>query len=169
MVNESRVREHYRSLTSYLIEKGITIATMESATSGQLASLITDTEGASAIFKGAYITYSNEIKIKHGVPAETIEEYGVYSNETSNAMALAAKRAFDTDIAVGITGTMGNVDPANKDSVPGEIYFSIAYGKQVFDFYRSMDALNDRLSYKLAVADEIYGELSRLLEEKING
>ena len=37
---------------------------MESCTSGQIASLITDSEGSSAIFKGALITYSNEFKEK---------------------------------------------------------------------------------------------------------
>ena len=46
---EQITREHYRSLTKFLIEKKMTITTMESATSGQIASLITDTEGASAI------------------------------------------------------------------------------------------------------------------------
>ena len=40
-----------------LIEKQITISTMESCTSGLIASMITDTEGASAIFPGGYVTY----------------------------------------------------------------------------------------------------------------
>ena len=54
---------------TYLIEHGISISTMESCTSGLLASAITDTEGASAIFKGGFVTYSNEAKIRQGVPA----------------------------------------------------------------------------------------------------
>ena len=58
--DEREIREHYHDLTERLIEKKLTITTMESATSGQIASLITDTEGASAILKGAFITYSNE-------------------------------------------------------------------------------------------------------------
>lgn len=41
---EQVIREHYRTLTKFLIEKNMTITTMESATSGQIASLITDTE-----------------------------------------------------------------------------------------------------------------------------
>ncbi len=60
---ESDIRNNYRALTKCLIEKHLSITTMESATSGQIASLITDTEGASAILKGAFITYSNEAKI----------------------------------------------------------------------------------------------------------
>ena len=49
---ESDIRNNYRALTKCLIEKHLSITTMESATSGQIASLITDTEGASAILKG---------------------------------------------------------------------------------------------------------------------
>ena len=57
---EAAVRRKYEKLTHRLIELGMTITTMESCTSGQIASLITDTEGASAILKGAFVTYSNE-------------------------------------------------------------------------------------------------------------
>ena len=57
---ENNIRENYRKLTRLLIFKGLTITTMESATSGQIASLITDTEGSSAVFKGAFVTYCNE-------------------------------------------------------------------------------------------------------------
>ena len=71
--NESDIRHDYRKLTKLLIERGMTITTMESATSGQIASLITDTEGSSAVLKGAFVTYCNEAKIMQGVPAEILE------------------------------------------------------------------------------------------------
>lgn len=44
--NEREIRNDYRKITETLIEKGKTITTMESCTSGLIASLITDTEGA---------------------------------------------------------------------------------------------------------------------------
>ena len=50
--NESEIRNHYHELTDLLIERGLTITTMESATSGQLASRITDPEGTSPVLKG---------------------------------------------------------------------------------------------------------------------
>ena len=56
--DEAGIRAAYHDLTLRLIEKGLQITTMESATSGQIASLITDTEGSSAVIKGAFITYS---------------------------------------------------------------------------------------------------------------
>ena len=88
-VTEKKVRHKYEKLIRKLISDGISITTMESCTSGQIASLITDTEGASGIFDGAFITYSNDSKIRQGVPAEIISEYGVYSAETASAMAEA--------------------------------------------------------------------------------
>ncbi|MBQ3697458.1 MAG: CinA family protein, partial [Spirochaetales bacterium] len=76
---ESSVRQKYRDLTLLLIERGITVSTMESCTAGQIASLITDTEGSSAVFRGSYVAYCNDEKIRLGVPAEVIDSYGVYS------------------------------------------------------------------------------------------
>ena len=87
MTTENEIRERYRLLTKKLIEKKLTITTMESATGGQIASLITDTEGSSSVLKGAFVTYCNEAKIMQGVPAETIKRYSVYSKETASAMA----------------------------------------------------------------------------------
>lgn len=56
-----------------LIKSGTTISTMESCTSGLIASMITDTEGASAIFPGGYVTYLNETKIFVGVDENIIK------------------------------------------------------------------------------------------------
>ena len=168
--NEQEIREHYRRLTKLLIDRKYTITTMESATSGQIASLITDTEGSSAVLKGAFITYSNEAKILQGVPAETIEKYTVYSRETAEAMAAACMKAYGARNGIGVTGTMGNVDPANPDaSVPGQVYFAIGMdngicggdgttsGQPVIEsFHLELAPQPSRLMYKLAVAEEVY-------------
>ena len=158
--DESGVREDYRRLTAYLIAKNLTISTMESATSGQIASLITDTEGASAIFPGGYITYSNQEKIRLGVPAEVIERFSVYSKEVAEEMAKVCRTAFATDITIGVTGTMGNVDPANpENSVPGRVYFAIGLMDEVYSFSVEIPHQPSRLMYKLAVAEEVYDKL----------
>ena len=158
------IREKYASLTKLLIKRNLSITTMESATSGQIASLITDTEGASAIFKGGFITYSNEAKIKQGVPAEIIEKYSVYSNETSTAMALAAQKAYNTNISIGITGTMGNIDPANKNfSTPGQVYFTIIFNEKIFPFFNTIPIQKNRLSYKFKVAELILNEIFSII------
>jgi PncC family amidohydrolase len=161
---EQAIREHYRALTRLLIEKNLTITTMESATSGQIASLITDTEGSSAVLKGAFITYCNEAKTLQGVPSEILERYTVYSRETAEAMAAACMRAYKADIGIGVTGTMGNVDPANPEaSKPGQVFFAIGVregGEPVIKSYHiELEPQPSRLMYKLAVAEEVYQKL----------
>lgn len=164
--DESEIRRDYRQLTKLLIKKGMTITTMESATSGQIASLITDTEGASAVLKGAFITYCNEAKIMQGVPAEVLDKYTVYSKETAEAMVRACVKAYDANIGIGVTGTMGNVDPANPGaSVPGQVYFTIGIDGEIKSYYIELEPQPTRLMYKLAVAKEIFNILmGRLLK-----
>ena len=157
--NEKKVRDGYAALTRRLIAGKITITAMESATAGQIASLITDTEGSSEIFRGSFVTYSNEMKIRQGVPEETIRTFGVYSVQTATAMAQAARKACPADIAVGVTGTMGNADPENADSVPGQVYFAIDTESGCTAFTREIQPQASRLDYKLAVAWEILKEL----------
>ena len=162
---ELSVRRRYEKLTRTLIRRGLSITTMESCPSGQIASLITDTEGASAILKGAYITYSNEAKIMAGVSADTIEKYGVYSVETAQAMAAACKKAFRADIGIGVTGTMGNMDPANPEGIPGEIFFAVAADDGISCKRMELSPQPTRLRYKLVAADAVAGEVERRLAE----
>lgn len=159
VIDEAAVREKYRRLTLQLIARGKTITTMESCTAGQVISLITDTEGSSAAVKGAFVTYANEAKIRQGVPRETIEKYGVYSAETAVAMAKACRRACQADIGVGVTGSFGNVDPNNADSVPGEVYFAIADGDGTSACHCTVPPQPSRLAYKLYMADVIADKL----------
>lgn len=160
---EKTIRNNYRRLTGCLVDRKLTITTMESITCGQIASLITDTEGASAILKGAFVTYSNEAKIMQGVPEAVIETCGVYSKETARAMAEACKQAYRADIGIGITGTTGNIDPNNQDSVPGEVYYAIALSDQVIDGYFRMGEQDSRLYYKLYAAEMVVEKIGEVL------
>lgn len=162
-MDETIVRKKYSKITKFLIRNQLQITTMESCTSGLVASLLTDTEGASAIFKGAFITYSNEAKIQQGVPKEIIDKFGVYSEETASAMAEAARRAYNASISIGITGTMGNIDPANNDSTPGEIFFAISYQDTTTSYSANIPYQESRYDYKLCVADLIADQLISML------
>ena len=160
------IREKYKALTNTLIERKLTITTMESITSGLLASLITDTEGSSAVLKEAFVTYSNEAKIRRGVAANIIEKYGVYSSETAKAMAEAAALETKADLAIGVTGSSGNVDPANKDSICGQVYFAIKYGSACHTYYLEIQPNQERKDFKMCVAGEIVEELLSLLKNQ---
>ena len=161
---EQKVREKYAALTRALIERGLTITTMESATGGQIASLITDTEGASAILKGAFVTYSNEAKIRQGVPEEIIRTYGVYSRETAAAMAKACREAWQADIGIGVTGMTGNPDPANPEVfLPGQVFFAVSLAGGEHCFHLRTGSQPTRLAYKMTAADSICDAVTELL------
>lgn len=158
----------YRQITLTLIERRLTVSTMESCTGGAVASLLTNTEGASATMKGAFVTYSNEAKIRQGVPAEVIDTFGVYSRETADAMAAACADCYGADIGIGITGSLGNPDPNNADSVPGQVYFSIRFmGKTASCFLDSV-AAPTRRETKSLVAEAVGRKLLELLCEQCN-
>lgn len=162
-MTEQEVRNKYEEITKTLIDKKLTITTMESCTAGLLSSLITDTEGSSQVLKGAFVTYSNEAKIMQNVPAETIDKYGVYSEETAREMALTCKNTYAANIGIGVTGTMGNIDPENSDSIPGEVYFAIAFGNSLSSEHVSLSPRDSRFLYKLSVADIIADKLLDIL------
>ena len=157
------VRDKYRIITLRLIEKGRTITTMESCTGGQIASLITDTEGSSTIFRGAWVTYHNDAKVKAGVPADVIGTYGVYSDEMAAAMARTCRRNMDADIGVGVTGSFGNVDPENSDSVPGEVFFAISTANETRSFHCTIPVQKTRPDYKLYMADVVADRIREAL------
>lgn len=163
VIEEEKVRRRYEALTLRLIGLERTITTMESCTAGQIASLLTDTSGSSAILKGAFVTYSNEAKIRQGVPEQVIAEYGVYSAQTAQSMAQVCREAFGADYGIGITGSFGDVDPNNADSVPGEVYFAIASGNGVNSYHCSVPVQPSRLLYKLYMADMVAEELEKQL------
>lgn len=151
-------------VTEYLVKNNLTISFMESCTSGLLASMFTDTEGASNVFAGSLVTYANKTKIEEGVDSHVIDTYGVYSSECAKAMAKAVRVRFNTDIAVGITGTTGNVDPNNSDSIEGEAYFCIIFNDMIKECHIKKDVGNmSRKDIKQYYADEVYRELKELI------
>lgn len=160
------VKNKYAKLTSILIEKEIPISTMESCTSGLIASLLTDIDGASKVMKGSFVTYSNEAKTACGVPAEVIDKYGVYSKETAAEMAKNCRKPYSADIGVGVTGSLGTADPKNKDSVPGEVYFAIDYDGEIQTYYLEVQNQGSKFMNKVYTAGEICDKLLEILEER---
>lgn len=160
---EAYVRELYEAITRVLIEKGLTAATLESCTGGLIASLLTDTEGASAVIRGGHVTYCNEEKLRGGVAPEIISRYGVYSEQTAEAMARACQSAFGCDVAIAITGTFGNLDPNNPDSRENQIHFALLRGGQLQVCTQKISPQPSRFAYKLAAAEAVGQALLEML------
>jgi nicotinamide-nucleotide amidase len=100
-----------------------TLSTMESCTGGGVSSVITNLPGASEVFHYGVVAYSNEYKIKMGVDHRIIDRFGVYSLETSKAMAKAICLLTGSDIGIGVSGNL-NLDLPDEEKA-GIVYFSI--------------------------------------------
>ena len=71
-----------------LVKRGFRISFAESCTGGLAAARLVEVPDASKVFDVGVITYANEAKIKYlGVFEETIEEFGVVSEEVAGQMA----------------------------------------------------------------------------------
>ncbi len=88
--------------------QGKTLVTAESLTGGGIGASLTAVSGASAVYKGGVISYTNAVKHKVlGVPQEVLEEYGAVSAPVAKAMAYGAREKLDADVAVSVTGLAG--------------------------------------------------------------
>jgi nicotinamide-nucleotide amidase len=91
-----------------LTERKETLALAESCTGGLVANRVTDVPGASAVFLGGCVTYSNEAKIQLlGVSAETLAEHGAVSEPVAREMAEGVRRRLGASHALAITGIAG--------------------------------------------------------------
>ncbi len=105
-----------------LKEKGKSLSTCESCTGGLIGKMITDIPGSSSVYGFGFITYANEAKMGLvGVKKETIDAYSAVSEEAAEEMAVGARRASGSDIAVSVTGYAG----PGGDNV-GLVYIGIA-------------------------------------------
>lgn len=87
---------------------GKTLVTAESLTGGGIGAALTAVSGASAVYKGGVISYTNEVK--HGVlgvSEEMLKIHGAVSAPVAEAMALGIRRLLDADVAVSVTGLAG--------------------------------------------------------------
>lgn len=118
------------SLSALLQQKlralGKTLAVAESCTGGQLASAFTDIPGASKVFLGGLVCYTNDVKVQLlEVPESILIQHGAVSAECAVAMATGAAEKFGADYALSITGWAGP-DGGTVDEPIGTLYFGLA-------------------------------------------
>lgn len=88
--------------------QGKRLATAESLTGGGIGAAITGVPGASGVYAGGIISYTNEVKHRLlGVPTELLDTLGAVSGPVAQAMAEGARNALNADVAVSVTGLAG--------------------------------------------------------------
>jgi len=115
-----------------LVDKGLTISVAESCTGGLIGSMITDVPGSSRYFLGGMIAYSNQSKIEIlNVSSKTIEEYGAVSDQTVREMAWGAKRLFNSNLGLAVTGIAGP-DGGSIEKPVGTVFIGLAAEDRIF-------------------------------------
>jgi len=114
------------TVISLLRERGLTLAIAESCTGGLLSKRLTDIPGASEVYIGGVIAYSEQSKTELlGVQRELIIQQGEVSSEVAIAMAKGVRKRLGTTIGIGITGIAGpDSDKSGKE--PGTVFVALS-------------------------------------------
>jgi nicotinamide-nucleotide amidase len=109
-----------------LRQKAHTMAAAESCTGGLVSAYLTDVPGASDVFLGGVVTYSNDAKEGFvDVPHEALVAHGAVSEEVARAMASGVRARFGSDWGLSITGIAGPTGGTDEKPV-GLVHWAVA-------------------------------------------
>jgi nicotinamide-nucleotide amidase len=149
-------------LVDLLTARGETLACAESCTGGLLANRITNVPGASVVFLGGYVTYSNIIKVNAlGVDPALITAHGAVSEPVAAAMAEGARLKAGADYALATTGIAGPGGGSEEKPV-GTVFIALAgkFGATIVERHRFP---TDRKTFKDLVSQNAFNLLRRQL------
>ncbi|HTP17323.1 MAG TPA: nicotinamide-nucleotide amidohydrolase family protein [Streptosporangiaceae bacterium] len=107
-----------------LVSRGESIAVAESLTGGMLAAALTSVPGASAVFRGALVTYATDLKASLlDVSADLLARCGAVHPEVAAEMAAGVSHRLDATAGVATTGVAGP-DPADGHPV-GTVFIAV--------------------------------------------
>lgn len=103
---------------------GSTFGFAESLTGGMISSEIVGVSGASEVFSGSVVSYTNDVKIHVlGVPSSVIDEHTEVSAECAQAMASGVCEVIGCGYSVAVTGIAG---PSGE--LPGKPVGTVYFG-----------------------------------------
>ncbi len=111
-----------------LVEQNQTLTTAESITGGDIATSFTKIPGASKIYLGGVIAYSNLLKVQEClVEPKTIKNYGAVSSQVAHEMAKGIKKKFGSTVSVATTGYAG---PKVGEEPVGMVFTSVIVNEE---------------------------------------
>ena len=126
LVYGADVKNLESAVLQLLKDRGLTLGAAESCTGGLIAKRMTDLPGASAVFRGGVVSYTDAVKhAVLGVPEELLTVHGAVSPQVARAMAEGARRVLGCDLAVATTGVAGP-DPDDRGNPVGLVYTALA-------------------------------------------
>lgn len=122
------------------------LAIAESCTGGLLCDAFTNLAGASKVFVGGIVCYSNDVKVsKVGVPESILEQHGAVSPECAIAMASGVAERLSADYGLSVTGFAGP-DGGDEKNPVGTIH--IGYHSPVGVWCKTVRYTGGRLDVK---------------------
>ena len=119
--------ELLESITNYLIDNELKLATAESCTAGLIVSELARVPGSGQSIDCGLAVYSPPSKNRYlGVSFDTIERYGLTSEAVASEMAAGALNNNDADVALSNTGIAGP-NPGDDDTPIGTVCFAWAF------------------------------------------
>jgi nicotinamide-nucleotide amidase len=147
-----------------LRQLGATLATAESCTGGLVSAWLTEVPGASEVFRGGAVTYTNEAKEDLvAVPHELLVEHGAVSAPVARAMAEGVRKRFAADWGIGITGIAGP-GGGTADKPVGLVHWAVAGPAGVEARHRVFTG--DRSSIRRQSATAALDQMRRQLDGK---
>ena len=125
------------ALVRLLAERRLTVATAESCTGGLIGGRITGVSGASQVFLGGCITYTNDMKIRLlGVNPLSIDAHTEVSAEVAAEMAAGVREKLGADVGLSATGYAGPTGGTDENPV-GTVYVGVSTkdGTKAFHLY----------------------------------
>lgn len=151
------------ALIRLFTERGLTVSTAESCTGGMLGERLTAVPGASSVYVGGCVTYTNDMKIKLlGVSPDTIAAHTEVSAETAAEMAEGARRVLGTDVGIATTGYAGPGGGTPENPV-GTVYVAVADAREVRTFRLFWGNRKSRNYIREASASRAMSEAIRLI------
>ena len=130
MDRAERTGDYQTALVSLLRERAMKISTAESLTGGLIGAHIVDVSGASAVFEGGAVCYTEQSKMSVlGVRRESLDKYTAVSEQVAREMAIGSCARFGTDIAISATGIAGPGDEG-PNFPAGLVYIGICYNNK---------------------------------------
>lgn len=118
--------EYTPLLVGRLRKVGVTLAAAESCTGGLVAEWVTAVPGASDVFLGGAVAYSEKMKRAWlGVPSEVLALHTAVSRQTAVAMAEGVRASCGSILGVSVTGYAGPGGGTPEDPV-GTVYVALA-------------------------------------------
>lgn len=152
------------SLLAMLRADGLRLGVAESCTGGLLSATLTDVPGASDVFEGGIIAYSDHVKTRAlGLDEKKLAKHGAVSAWAVEAMASAVRELLGVAMAIAISGVAGPGGGSVRKPV-GTVWYAIAGPEHLMDV-RKLKCKGDRDAVRAAAVEAALQKAVEMVQE----